>query len=313
MKLEIRHLKLGALGLALALITGCEKPTLPDGGFAAKAVLSKETIHVGDVITLTMTARHAPGSTVQFPTLGNRKEIVVRGRATETSTPAEGVLETEEIVRLTSLRTGNWLITTNVAVCTFSDGTQKLQKLPQLTLNVESTLNSENAGKLSDIKGPVKNLKMILWVILLIIAAALVAGLITLWFVKRPKALAAAAPAIPPHIVARDSLAALKNEEWVPEPFFVKLSLILRTYLEGRFDQNAPECTTEELTQKLPHEHKKFLATVFEQSDLVKFARADAQQEVMQTALGTVEQFIDQTTQEDLPQESTKNPKTGGQ
>lgn len=313
MKLEIRHLKLGVLGLALALIAGCEKPVLPEGGFAAKAVLSKEAIHVGDVITLTMTARHAPGSTVKFPTLGNRKEIVVRGRATETSTPAEGVLETEEIVRLTSLRTGNWLITTNVAVCTFSDGTQKLQKLPPLTLNVESTLNSENASKLSDIKGPVKNLKMILWVLLLIIAVALIAGLITLWFVKRPKALAAAAPAIPAHIVARDSLAALKNEEWVPEPFFVKLSLILRTYLEGRFDLNAPECTTEELTQKLSHEHKKFLATVFEQSDLVKFARADAQQEVMQTAFDTVEQFVDQTTQEDLPQESTKNPKTGGQ
>ena len=71
MKLEIRHLKLGVLGLALALIAGCERPVLPEGGFAAKAVLSKEAIHVGDVITLTMTARHTPGSTVKFPTLGN--------------------------------------------------------------------------------------------------------------------------------------------------------------------------------------------------------------------------------------------------
>ena len=292
---------------------GCEKVTLPEGGFAAKAVLSDETMHVGDVVTLTLTARHAPGSTVTFPDIGhevrptqsggsvaaNRKEVIVRGVATDSSVPAEGVLETEEIVRLTSLRTGNWQITTNPVVCTFADGSQKAQALPPLTLNVLSTLTDENATTLSDIKGPVKNLRMILCVILLIIAVALVAGLLTLYFMKRPKASAAPAPALPPHVTARNALGALKNEEWVPEPFFVKLSLILRTYLEGRFELNAPECTTEELSQKLPHEHKKLLNNFFLQSDLVKFARADAQQDVMQTAFTTVEIFINQTCQTD--------------
>ena len=219
------------------------------------------------------------------------------------------MLETEEIVRLTSLRTGNWLITTNPVVCTFADGTQKAQKLPPLTIKVESTLNEKNTSKLSDIKGPVRDLKMILWVILLIIAVALIAGLITLYFVKRPKALEKAAPSVPPHISAKQSLAALKNEEWVPEPFFVKLSSILRTYLEGRYALNAPELTTEELTQKLPHEHRKLLGPFFEQSDLVKFARADAQQEVMQTAFQTVEQFVNQTTEELEPQKNAENTK----
>ncbi|HKL21358.1 MAG TPA: hypothetical protein VJ904_06100, partial [Tichowtungia sp.] len=235
--------------------------------------------------------------TVEFPDIGNRKQIVVRGVASETAVPAEGVLETEEIVRLTSLRTGNWIVTTNPVVCTFSDGTQKIQALPPLTLRVESTLTEENAGKLSDIKGPVSDLKRILWVTALIAAAALIAGLATLWFVKRPKAEAAPEPDIPPHIAARDALAGLKGEEWIPEPFFVKLSLILRTYLEDRFELNAPELTTEELTQKLSHKHKAALGTFFEQSDLVKFARADAQQEVMQTAFDTVEKFVDQTCQ----------------
>jgi hypothetical protein len=297
MTLDTRHLKLGLIALALTVLSGCEEATLPEGGFAAKATLSEDVIHVGDDVSLTLTARHAPGSTITFPNIGTRKEIVVRGRATETSTPAEGVLETEAIIRLTSLRTGNWLITTNPVVCTFADGTQKAQKLPPLTLNVESTLNEENASTLSDIKGPIQDPKMLLWVVLLIIAIALIVGLLTLYFVKRPKALKKAAPPIPPHITARGALAALKNEEWVPEPFFVQLSLILRTYLEGRYTLNASESTTEELTQKLPHEHKKLLGSFFEQSDLVKFARADAQQEVMQTAFETVEQFITQTYQ----------------
>lgn len=298
--------------LCLAMLTaGCEKVTLPEGDFAAKAVLSDETMHVGDVVSLTLTARHAPGSTVEFPPIGNRKEIVVRGRATETTVPAEGMLETEEVVRLTSLRTGNWLVTTNPVICTFSDGTKKTQQLPSLSIKVDSTLNEENASNLSDIKGPVKNLKLVLWVVLLILVVAVLVGVITLRVVKRPKAVEKSAPPVPPHVTAKESLAALRNEPWKPEPFFVKLSLILRTYLEGRFEMNAPELTTEELTRKLPHEHKKTLEPFFEQSDLVKFARADAQQEVMQTAFTTVETFVDQTMQgECLPQESAENSKT---
>ena len=295
MKLETGNWKLGIAALLLLALTGCEKATLPEGGFAAKAVLSQNVMHVGDIVTLTMTARHAPGSTVTFPDLGSRKEIIVRGTASETSTPADGVLETEETVQLTSLRTGNWLITTNPAVCTFSDGSQKAQALPALTLHVESTLTAENAMKLSDIQAAPKDLKTILWVILLIVIIALLAGLLTLWLVKRPKAAQPAAPVIPPHMLARNALAELKSEDWVPEPFFVKLSLILRTYLEGRFELNAPECTTEELTQKLSNEHRDFLSTVFEQSDLVKFAQAGAEQAVMQTAFDTVENFISQT------------------
>lgn len=295
MKFDIRTLKPGIAALLLLAFTGCEKATLPKDGFAAKATLSEDTLNVGDVITLTMTARHAPGSTVTFPDIGSRKEVIVRGTASETSTPADGVLETEKTVRLTSLRPGNWLLTTNPVVCSFSDGSKKAQALPAITLHVESTLSADNAKTLSDIHAAPKELKTILWVVLLIAVMALLAGLITLWLVKRPKTQAAAAPVIPPHMLARNALAELKNSDWIPEPFFVQLSQILRTYLEGRFELNAPECTTEELTQKLADEHRDVLATVFEQSDLVKFARADAQHDVMQTAFDTVENFISQT------------------
>ena len=322
MKFELRYLLLVAGTL---LLTGCEKPTLPEGGFAAKAVLSADELNVGDVVTLTITARHAPGSTVQFPAIagrlraprrslalasgrqasdaGNRKGVIVRGRSTETSTPAESVLETEEIIRLTSLRTGNWLITTNPVVCTFSDGTQKTQALPPLTLKVVSTLDENNAAKLSDIKGPIRNLRMIFLVIALIIAVALIAGLATLLFMRKPKGSAEPVPIIPPHIKARNALAALKEIPWMPEPFFVDLSLILRTYLEDRFDLNAPESTTEELAAKLNHDARltlkdqNTLREFFVQADLVKFARAGAEKDVMRTAFETVTQFVEQTCQ----------------
>jgi len=314
-KFKIKHLKSGVITATILLLNGCEKPTLPEGGFIAKAVLSEETLNIGDVVTLTMTARHVPGSTVQFPEIGNRKQIVVRGVASETSVPAEGVLETEEIVRLTSLRTGNWMISTNPVICTFSDGTKQAQALPPLTLRVESTLNEDNATKVSDIKGPVSDLKRVLWVIALIIAVALAAGLLTLYFVKRPKAQTERERSIPPHIAARNALEELKSKQWVPEPFFVKLSLILRTYLEDRFNLNAPESTTEELAEKLNHDNRltlkdqNTLRDFFVQADLVKFARAGAEQDVMRTAFSTVETFVTQTTEEPEPQKNAENAK----
>jgi hypothetical protein len=313
MKLETRNLKSGVLALVLALLTGCEQPTLPKDGFAAKAELDAETLHVGDVVTLTFSALHAPGSTVQFPTIGNRKEVVVRGRSIDTSVPAEGVLKTEQIVQLTSLRTGNWLITTNAAICTFSDGTRKAQALPELVLNVQSTLTDGNATSLSDIKGPIHPLSRKIWMPVLIALLALLAGLITLLFMKRKKSISEPEPIIPPHIRAREALAALRTKEWIPEPFFVDLSLILRTYLEDRFDLNAPESTTEELAGKLKTaarldlKNRLTLNRFFEQSDLVKFARAGAEQDVMQTAFQTVEQFVNQTTECPAPDKETQN------
>ena len=65
--------------LILLVLTGCGKPVepLPPGGFAATAVLSTNTLLVGDPITLTLTARHPAGSTITFPNVGNGKEVTV--------------------------------------------------------------------------------------------------------------------------------------------------------------------------------------------------------------------------------------------
>ena len=309
MKLEIRNLKFGIIAASVLLLNGCEKPTLPESGFGAKTELSKTDMNVGDVVTLTLTARHPTGSAVKFPIPGKGKEIVVRGRSVDTTELTEGILETEEIYQLTSLRTGNWMALSNsVAVCTLADGTEKIQALPALTLHVQSTLTDDNINSLSDIKPPTKTPLKIspkLWVPLLIALLALLAGLITLLFMKRSKESTESERIIPPHIKARTALASLKEQPWVPEPFFVDLSLILRTYLEDRFNLNAPESTTEELAGKLNHDprlalkEQNKLREFCVQADLGKIARASAENDVVRTAFSTVETFVEQTTEED--------------
>lgn len=305
--------------LILLVLTGCGKPVepLPQGGFTAHAILSTNTIYIGDPITLTLTARHPAGSTISFPNIasrlreqssdaGNGKEVTVRGRASASKELTKTILESEEIYQLSSFRIGDWPLTTNPVVCTFSGGEQKMQALPELILHVQSSLNATNATKLSDIKDLVKpplQLARKLWVPLAVALLALLAGAATLLLLrKRNRAQESSVPPQPPHIIAKQLLDALRKKQWSPEPFFTELSLILRTYLENRFMLNAPESTTEELTRsmtadtRLGIKEQTSLHNFLTQADLVKFARAGAENDVMQNAFDTVEQFVDQTT-----------------
>jgi hypothetical protein len=308
LKFEIRNFKPETAAIILLLLTGCGKPVepLPPGEFAVHATLSANTLRVGDPVTLTLTARHPAGSTISFPNVESGKEVVIRGRAPENKELTKEILESEERYQLTSFRVGEWTIVTNPVVCTFSNGTQKAQSLPELVLHVQSSLNATNATKLSDIKDIVKPPLQIphkLWIFLIIALLALIAGLITLLFLRKKKTGVPAAPPLPPHILARLALDSLKAKAWNPEPFFTELSLILRTYLENRFSLNAPESTTEELTcamssdVRLDIKEQQTLRNFMTQADLVKFARDDAQQDVMQTAFTTFEAFVDQTTE----------------
>jgi hypothetical protein len=302
-------------------LAGCgETPALPPGGFSAHAQLDPATILPGEPVTLTLTARHPKGSVVVFPSVGSGKRTVVKHRDTDQRQLTEEILETKEVLELTSFRIGTWSVATNPVVCTFADGAEKRQALGDLTLTVNGSLTEEDRGRISDIRNGIKpgfSLPPLLTMILSVALLALLAGVLTLVLLRRKAGAGSVAPPPePPQVIARRALDELKNSEWIPEPFFTRLSLILRTYLEGRFALNAPELTTEELTRRtaaddrLDEASKQSLENFMTQADLVKFARAGAEHGVMQTAFQTVEKFVNQTEPaEFLPQESTKKTK----
>lgn len=105
------------------------------------------------------------------------------------------------------------------------------------------------------------------------------------WWSRRGRAetgAVAVAPGRPADEVAREQLELLKQSAWLSQgdfkAYYVSLSLILRTYLEGCFRVPARDQTTPELLKSLKQARAKLqdvnaAREVLNRSDLVKFAK----------------------------------------
>lgn len=89
------------------------------------------------------------------------------------------------------------------------------------------------------------------------------------------------APKLPPHQVALQEMARIKEEKsWQkddPKLYYTELTDVLRGYMEERFGFNAKEMTSDEIIDKLNEQPDKEwleeLKALFSMSDLVKFAK----------------------------------------
>jgi len=96
-------------------------------------------------------------------------------------------------------------------------------------------------------------------------------------------------------------LEAGRPTEATMDAFYVRLSLIVRTYLEDRFALRSPELTTQEfLTEMgrspdLARSHQRLLQRFLEQADLVKFAGHRPSDEDVSESIAGAEQFLTDT------------------
>lgn len=182
--------------------------------------------------------------------------------------------------------------------------------------------------ELHDIKGPVNYpvtfSEVLPWILGVLLAAGL--AVLILFFVRRRRNLSAGNVSNdPPHVVALRKLEAWRgSKHWAPEhqkAFYSGITDTLREYIAARYSFDAMEMTSAEIFKELrrsdvPAGLYEDTKTLFETADLVKFAKAFADDEENSVALPTAVRFVTETYQSDIAAdgEAEENvQKTGGQ
>ena len=188
----------------------------------------------------------------------------------------------------------------------------------EVTIKVVSVLpESESDPDIKEIAPPFELPGTPPWVYVAIALAvlAVAAGILYFWK-RRRRSKEEASPPIPPHERAYEALEQLLRDDLLAKgkvkTFYLRLSNILRHYIEDRFGLQAPERTTEEFLVDLragddfSSEQKSLLRLFLEHCDLVKFAKHAPTQTESDQAVETCRSFIDETKL--LPEPAASEP-----
>ena len=248
--------------------------------------IAPEVIQIGDPVTVVITVTHDRDAEVVFPdplepapfeVLGQVRlseevdELVSRSRLELTATAFElGVLSFPTLELEVASPTGD-----SVVIVTGG-----------AAVTVES-VGRDESGELRDIKGPLAMPFEVRRLLPWLIAAAVVAFL-AIWLCRRRRQrtpLEVPVPVIPQrpaHLVAWESLDALEASGLLDagdiKTYHIRLSDIMRVYVNGRFGLDAMEMTTGEVVAGLRHQELDSsnvtnFRQLLDRCDLVKFAK----------------------------------------
>lgn len=284
---------------------------------SVQAMLSTNTLHVGDRVTLTVTAAHSGNQRIALEPIQREPFITVWDVQSVTKDVKPDEKSTTHTVTFSSFMVGQHRVSTNNLIVLGNEGTEERIPLPELLINVVSVL-SNPPPELAEIKpavaAPGHAWIRLLWIFILIILIAILSAWLLRRWLKKPKA-PPAVKVVPSHEIALTALQALLSRGYIEkkeiQPFYIELSAIVRIYLEDRFDLHAPEQTTEEFIRTssnsavLNPDHRMLTQAFLEQSDLVKFARFEPSSDDMRSAWDAAARLVRET----IP--APANPKGG--
>jgi hypothetical protein len=139
------------------------------------------------------------------------------------------------------------------------------------------------------------------------LVAAIVAGLLlaaaVVWWLLRCRRIRLATP-IPPDVLALRDLEAVERESAALDAnrFALRVSAVMRVYLDGRFGLRAPTLSTEDFlaeaaeSPRLDDMDRSVLEAFLFQCDRVKFAQADLQEAERRALCQETRGFVQQST-----------------
>ncbi|MFQ5706437.1 MAG: hypothetical protein ACE5HO_03260 [bacterium] len=302
-------LALGVLLAGLALAAGL---TYGQGGVpSVESKIDKTTITIGDVVTYSIIVTRDPDVQVDIPLAANLGKFEIRDYQVHDPEKAGGKIVERTDYLISTFEVGEFEIPPlEVDYVLPGDSTKHSLKTSKLNILVKS-LNPSEAGDIRDIKPPLSLprdfSKLILWGAIGLGLLFLLSVAIYIWRRKKagktilPRKVE---PPRPAHETAFAALNALKESSPLQEgkfkEFYVEVSQIIRSYIEGRYFIIALEMTTFELVEKLKAteiepENIELIQALLEICDLVKFAKYSPSDSEHQSTLARAFEIVDRT------------------
>jgi hypothetical protein len=274
-----------------------------DGDLRVTRTLDAKAWQPGEPITLRITATAPAGMSVRMPSLGETAGAFdVRPVKGGTAAPGETLLA----ANLVAWDAGSLEVPAMEVSATDADGKTLTAKIPAASVTLTSLLGDDMplTELASGIRGPV-DIGGRPWWWWAIAAAAVVLGGVAVWKLMSRRAPDAPEPELPAGEWAMLELARLEQER-LPERgevegFFVRLSDVVRAYVERRFAIAAPDRTTQEFLREAAHhpdlagEHERTIGAFLRSADMVKFAAARPGADTCDGALAAMRGFVERT------------------
>jgi hypothetical protein len=273
--------------------------------------INKKEITIADRIKLKLEVRVKEDYEVKLPEFGEKLEQF--GIVDYSAPPARlvdgGLISLVKTYELEPFLSGDYKIPPMTVQFWKKDEEKKHTiESEELTVHVKSILPEKAADlSLKEIRPPVQMPYVIEWWVY-VLGGVLILGSIGLFVFlswRKRRAKTEAMIKISAHEIAYEQLESLLNEKLIEEGkvklFYLKLSNILRHYIENRFGLRAPEQTTEEFlasirfNDALTANHKGMLKGFLQHCDLVKFAEHSPTNEDIQNTFDSCKEFIVET------------------
>ena len=297
------------VGVALALQT---LPGVAQDAASVRAAVDLDVISLGDRVTLTLEVEHAQGQFVVWPALSDTLgSFEVLGTSAGLTVVVEGRHTSTKHYVLTTFELGELEIPAiELAVADSGDSVPQLLSTDPVPIIVES-IGLDESGDIRTVKAPLEIprnwLLLIPWVLAVCVLVAL-----GYWLYRRYRARdkvtggrrESTEPARPPHEVAYEALDRLEARRLLErgeiKRYFIEVSEIIRSYLEGRYPIDALEMTSHEVLRELKKvglelEVFDLFPPFFSRSDLVKFAKHRPEPEISKAMISMARLLIDET------------------
>ena len=291
-----------------------------DGGTAGQAnagevapwdvkgrLLPVET-HIGEAFTYELVFTHAKEQRFELVAPRELEQFEVLEQSRQRQDGANGSVTTYRL-KMSAFELGTLTLPQLVFELT-APGVSQSVAVPGMKVDVRPTLpqNAEDEGAgLYDYRAPIE-VPIRSWTLVLILLGVLAAGLLGWAVVKwlrrpRPETVAVK-PLAPLDLRTREALDKLKAENLPArgqvKDFYFRLSEISRGYLGERYGFEALECTSSELFDSLRKRHtaglpEDKLMRFVSESDMVKYARAEASSESCEASLAFGYELVDTT------------------